>query len=428
MFNDERINLTSGKIYRNTIIFSTLYSLFYLIFISIYNFSIANIINPAITFLTGMICFIYGECILHISEKKDDRYEVSKSNYYYKSFLIFLINIFLGFAITIAIFFRFPSNIAPNNYLLNIEILNFIFLAYQFKKNDINFNYSFIALDNHEYYKCVLNNILKILIFTFFAYILIFIISIFFYFQAFITFGITFLVAALISFFSLAILYFILSWIEKVLYNEYNDYHSYSKSLLIIFLFFVFFTILLNLTNLYMLMVSTGDIKVEVESLGAFISKLSLQSNYYSYYTNGFLALAFCNLLLYFKKDKSCHLFIQVLIFIILTQIIYNELAPLVLSTHMSEQMILLLMKIRSIIATTLTYIYNIFMLLLAIFMVKNLRFSVWIIVYSSLAIFVSIIDLIDKNSLYLIFPLWNIISAIILTLIMIKVKGKISI
>ena len=67
MFNDERINLTSGKIYRNTIIFSTLYSLFYLIFISIYNFSIANIINPAITFLTGMICFIYGECILHIS-------------------------------------------------------------------------------------------------------------------------------------------------------------------------------------------------------------------------------------------------------------------------------------------------------------------------------------------------------------------------
>ena len=126
MFDDERITITCGKIFRKGILIATILSF---LFIILKSFTFINFFSVETLFLnTGELCiFFVGIYILIVGEfndqfgvEKDERYYSEKFQYYIKKSKLFLIVSLLGFAISIPFFIRFPesSSVPVNTFCL----------------------------------------------------------------------------------------------------------------------------------------------------------------------------------------------------------------------------------------------------------------------------------------------------------------------
>lgn len=423
MFDDERINFYLGNIYRKSIIISLLFSMLYLALVCFGFFSFSSIINPLIVILTTTICLIYGKILTSKEKTKDERYYKIKSQYYLKSSYIILISFIVGFILSVCLSFNKDVGYAPNTYLIIMEIINFIFLSYQFKKNDIYFNYSFIDSTKSQYYKKVWKNILKLAKYVLILYLVIFLISIIFYIKAFITFLILYLLAGLISIGSLSLTYFIISWIDKVLYDEKENKKNFSYSLLISMLFYLLFFLLTTFLQIYLIAIGKSDITINSNYLGATLANLNLQIKYYSYYQIAFICMSLANLLTYLNNKSKSFKIVEVLIVFLLLNLVTSFLLPLIFNKLIDINFIFF--QINNYINYFFSITSEIIILFLFIFLYKEYHYTKWLILLGSLFLLNTILFIIGNNIhyLYIFYYIVEIIESIILLINIIKIK-----
>lgn len=173
MFNDERINLQIGRIYKRGIIAAVVLAVFWMVTRSVYWLVLTDYVTPQelfVTFIPDGIVLFTGLIILLIdvllfAGKTDERKVFLKSKYYRGATWFFLGSIFLGFILNVPYYFiasLFTRNeSAINSLLYCLLVLGAIYLVYSFRKHQICFNYAFVEDEDKGYYSKVLMNILK---------------------------------------------------------------------------------------------------------------------------------------------------------------------------------------------------------------------------------------------------------------------------
>ena len=219
MFNDERINNESGKIYRNGIIIATLVSLIYGILKAIcfgLNRFFVLSFTEVFIIVSGVIILIIGE-IHYVG--RDERATYERHDFYLKAGKIFIICALSGYALSIPFNVANTTvNIATNDLIIALEVLGFIYFFWSFKSRDINFNYSFIAENKKSYYVHVFSNIGKL------AGVLAVVFSVSIVADLFIHKDIVSLISIIVGYvgsvLGLAIEYLFISVVEKITYDE----------------------------------------------------------------------------------------------------------------------------------------------------------------------------------------------------------------
>ncbi|MDE6408594.1 MAG: hypothetical protein K2K50_08350 [Anaeroplasmataceae bacterium] len=246
MFQDERINKESGRIYRNCILFSLVIILMicivkFIYYASIKEFQFPYIIAEVVLLLDSIAILGIGE--LHLVTKiKDELFYYKRYKYYKKAILVYLSIGLLGFAIALP--FEYNNHfmdISSQSLLIHLESFGFLFLVFSFKRARINFNYSFIEENNTIYWKKVAWNIFKL----FLLHIVFLVVSLIFnivivghnYLNIFKFFAVSFL--------SLAFIYILISFVERVS-NDCIVNEKKNNALLIVgglplFIYFVYF-------------------------------------------------------------------------------------------------------------------------------------------------------------------------------------------
>ena len=325
MFFDERIESQSGRIFRKGILLAMILTLIFTV-CKVLNYQefvfwdIFSFLAEATVILSGIIILLYGEFFRENSEVKDERYYSEKYAYYNKSAKIFLFCSIGGFAASILVDLTYSSLFPSNFLLLYLELIGFVFISYEFKKNGINFNYSIIDKNNKEYYAAVFKGIGKMALIIVGIYTLPSI-------YALINGGWTpFFAIILICFeciISLGVIYLIISWIEKVSRNEEEKKGKIYKCLLISFSFVIMLSVLKAFSQIYYFAFSTGDIQHDLP-LGQIVAFFSYVNKYFDYYISAFLGLSIATALFHIKgKPRKV---IAWMIGYIYTHIIYGFL------------------------------------------------------------------------------------------------------
>lgn len=224
MFLDERIIVQRGKIFRKLNIIALAFALLYLIsrlniysnvletkFIGLFTTEICTIVCTSLVLLIGELCYK--------SDVSDERIITKKYQFYSLSGKILLFVIIIGYSISMIFHDRRSKyDFPPNDIIILFEIICVVYLYYQFKKNKININYSFIENYNGKYYKEVFKNIGLFALITLLIYAITGVIS------AVLAGGtdtlISFIIAAVISIVALGGHYLLLSFIEKIDYDD----------------------------------------------------------------------------------------------------------------------------------------------------------------------------------------------------------------
>ena len=435
MFKDERIDQCIGKIYRKTMILFTFFSLFYLIVTSIFQFSLVSIINPIVVLISSLIILIYGEFILNRKTIKDERYYSIKSNYYQKAMFSFILSTLVGFIIAVILSFKYPNSNTTNSFLLFMEVISFLFINYQIKKNEINFNYSFINLNNGGYYKRVFKNILKLLVYISIIYLIIFFISliIFFNFKLIISFLIIYITSSLISFVSLSLLYLVLSWMEKINYDEMDQDSKYFKGMLISLIIALSYAFTLIYLITYAIALSKGDIHVNNNQLGTLISNINIAVNYLTYYQIIFFTYAISILFFHLKSTSRSYKWVNIINIYFLISVLYRIFSPIILSSlalHFNNaQSIQLITSINYYLSILFTLIFNLALLLLFINLVKEYQYRKWIIfaiIFFTINDFICSLLTNEIHYLYIYTNIIYLVKYLSISLILVKRKGRI--
>ncbi len=222
MFDDERINLESGRIYQWGILWAVLYTAVFalsrLLFLgnaegvslSLFISEIAVIASGAVILLIGLIRWGFG---------RDERRVAEKHRYYLTAGKVFLIAAVAGYALSIPM--RSQSGLndyAINELLMQLEVLGCVYFFFAFKRRMISFNYTFIHETGRGYYGHVFCNIGKLALYALIPFgaaaVLDFTIHMStLYFNAI---GI----AYALTVYDLGLCYFLLSLLEKLNYDE----------------------------------------------------------------------------------------------------------------------------------------------------------------------------------------------------------------
>lgn len=231
MFSDERIDMLCGKIYRNGIFMTLCVTVLYLIgkcvtlqmhdvncFESVFVF--IGYFFCEITIITGcIIIFLYA--LLKFYGEKDERYHFETSKHYFNSAKILLVVGLSAYVLQLT-FFRDSEYIKiTRNYMgltVVLETLAYVYIYYNFRKNGININYSFIFECKKEYYHRVWKNMLK------FSTVMLIPYAIAAYFELLLNQSVTYMVSVLISYvisvLGLAMEYLCISFVEKRYYDD----------------------------------------------------------------------------------------------------------------------------------------------------------------------------------------------------------------
>lgn len=224
MFLDERIIIQRGKIFRKLNIIAIVFAFVYLV-CRMYIYSLVKAQSNFGLYSTEICTIVCAVIILLIGELyyktniDDERVLTNKYTFYSKNGKTLLFAIIIGYAISM-IFYDNRSNydFETNNIIIMFELVFVVYLYYQFKKNDININYSFIDKTNSQYYLDVLKNIGIFALVTGLIYTIVGVISTVIAGSGEVLVG--FLIAAVISIIILGSHYFLLSVIEKVDYDD----------------------------------------------------------------------------------------------------------------------------------------------------------------------------------------------------------------
>lgn len=282
MFSDERINMQCGKIYRNGIFMTLCVTVLYLIgkcatlqmhdvdcFKSVFAF-IGYFFCEVTIIITCIIIFLCD--LLKFCGEKDERYYFENSNFYLKSAKVLLIAGLSAYVLQLP-FFRDSEYIKITcNYMsliVVLETLAYVYIYYNFRKNGININYSFIFEPKKEYYHRVWKNILK------FSSVMLLPYAFAAYFELLINQSVAYMVSVLISYvisvLGLALEYLFVSFVEKRYYDDEssrilkNGIVISSVILLTFMIFFiisqfVYYAIAYNVFNISSPYISLGEL------------------------------------------------------------------------------------------------------------------------------------------------------------------------
>lgn len=227
MFNDERITIKSGEIFKIAnilaIIISVLFLLSRICIYIVHNDSISFGIfsTEFCTIFSATFILLYGELAFR-SDVKDERCITDKYMFYSKHGKTLLIWILVGYAISmIDSFKRSPSDIAPNYIIFVFQALGVVYFYYMLKKNQININYTFIDNDKKTYYKQVWKLIGYLSLIIICIYMSCGLISMVIY-QSW-EYMLAFIIASVQSIIGLGLQYLLFSFMEKIDYDNENN-------------------------------------------------------------------------------------------------------------------------------------------------------------------------------------------------------------
>ena len=437
MFFDERIESQSGRIFRKGILFAMILTLIFTV-CKVLNYQefvfwdIFSFLAEATVILSGIIILLYGEFFRENSEVKDERYYSEKYAYYNKSAKIFLFCSIGGFAASILVDLTYSSLFPSNFLLLYLELIGFVFISYEFKKNGINFNYSIIDKNNKEYYAAVFKGIGKMALIIVGIYTLPSI-------YALINGGWTpFFAIILICFeciISLGVIYLIISWIEKVSRNEEEKKGKIYKCLLISFSFVIVLSVLKAFSQIYYFAFSTGDIQHDLP-LGQIVAFFSYVNKYFDYYISAFLGLSIATALFHIKgKPRKV---IAWMIGYIYTHIIYgflNEaIFPFVSSLDSkigTEAMVIMrnYAYAKTYISYAIEVCFGILMIILLYALMRQYGYKAWMFILGIVIVAIQIVSFalrLDNGiATYTSIVISDVLQMLLLSGAMITLKGN---
>ena len=437
MFFDERIESQRGRIFRKGILFAMILTLIFTV-CKVLNYQefvfwdIFSFLAEATVILSGIIILLYGEFFRENSEVKDERYYSEKYAYYNKSAKTFLFCSIGGFAASILVDLTYSSLFPSNFLLLYLELIGFVFISYEFKKNGINFNYSIIDKNNKEYYAAVFKGIGKMALIIVGIYTLPSI-------YALINGGwAPFFAIILICFeciISLGVIYLIISWIEKVSRNEEEKKGKIYKCLLISFSFVIVLSVLKAFSQIYYFAFSTGDIQHDLP-LGQIVAFFSYVNKYFDYYISAFLGLSIATALFHIKgKPRKV---IAWMIGYIYTHIIYgflNEaIFPFVSSLDSkigTEAMVIMrnYAYAKTYISYAIEVCFGILMIILLYALMRKYGYKAWMFILGIVIVAIQIVSfalrLDNSIATYTSIVISDVLQMLLLSGAMITLKGN---
>lgn len=436
MFFDERIESQSGKIFRKSILFATILTVIFTI-CKVLNYQefafwdIFSFLAEATVILSGVIILLNGEFFQEHSEVKDERYYSEKYAYYNKAAKTFLFCSIGGFAASILIDLTYSSIFPSNFLLLYLELIGFVFISYEFKKNGINFNYSIIDKNNRDYYAAVFKGIGKMALIILGIYTLPTI-------YALINSGWTAFFAILLicleCIVSLGVIYLIISWIEKVSRNEEERSGKIYKCLLISFSFVVGLSILKAFSQIYYFAFSTGDMQHDIP-LGQIAAFFSYINKYFDYYISAFLGLSIATAL--FHIDGKARKIIAWMIGYIYTHIIYgflnDAIFPIIsnLDTKIGSDAMVLMRNYayaKTYISYAIEVCFGILMIFLLYALMKQYGYKAWSFILGIIIVAIQIVSFVLRldNSIatYTSIVISDVLQMVLLSGTMITLKG----
>ncbi len=397
MFSDERIEQLSGRIFRKGIAAATLLSALFLVckLLSFGKFQFLNLgscLAEITIVLAGIILLTVGELGREHPEIKDERYYTEKFSFYNKAAKIFLIATLAGFAVSVPIHFRKPSDLPANLLLMFLELLGLVFIAHQFKSNGINLNYSIIDESNSVYYMAVLKRMGKL------ALIIAAMYGISGWHSIWLLHGkkgpilLSILLACVASIVSLCTFYFLISWIEKVARNEEETEGKIHKSLLISFCFVMVLGLLNVLSQMAYYMLTTGEWDRHL-TLGQTAALFNYINKYFTYYINAFLGLSLANALIYVagKARKLVGAMIGYVYASIILAFFVLTVFPF-LSHIAQENTIISFSKITNSLTVVLSLVYSVLQIVLFSYFVKVYGYGKWLPVLSAAMVALQIV------------------------------------
>ncbi len=300
MFNDERINAESGKIYQRGILYATLVSLLYGALRGTY-FILAQgrLFLPYL--LTELTIVLFGLGILitgavRFPWKDDERMVADKHRFFLGAGKLFVVAALAGYAVTIPLSRgKAFADMPVNHLILILQVLGYLYFFYTFKTRGISFNYSVIAEEKSTYYRAVFTNIGKLsgalLIAFLFAAMLDLALN-----RSVLGFlGV--LRSGLLSAIGLGLEYWFISWIEKRSYDE-EDTQRLKSGTVIAFLVLIGTFLLSSATVIAYTFIVSGDLSsLPGGNLGELLASLSYTKLYAGYLQNALTAMVLCLLL-----------------------------------------------------------------------------------------------------------------------------------
>lgn len=369
MFNDERINNETNKIFSKAILYATIISTIYLIVkIIVFGFILSSFISALFIVLTGIVILI-----IDYTEYKhynyDERMIHLRMEYYKKASFVFLGMSLLGFAIGIPLQFLFPREVLPMNDLyINLQVLGFIYFVYKFKSKGIYFNYTFIEKEA-GYYKHVFKNILKLAILLGLVYGIAFILSAILLLAKtwIVSVLVSILIAFMISILDLSIVYLFISIIERLTYKSLLNGRKHLNSQVVLGVLIVVSTAI----SFYLRYKLSVLDPTNVTNVALMVTRISKSSQTLSQLGQALLAMLLSNILLQFKdKVKGIGLITLVIIVSTVTALVFNYLPYLeIFSDINNAHKIYLFVNYFNIMMSLISTIGWVF---LTIFLIRN--------------------------------------------------------
>ena len=401
MFYDERIESQSGKIFRKGILFATILAAAFTV-CKVLNYrefvfwDIFSFLAEATVILSGAIVLLYGEFFRERCEEKDERYYSEKFAYYNKAAKKFLFCSIAGFSGSMLVDLTHSSLYPSNFLLLYLELIGFVFISYELKKNGINFNYSIIDKKNREYYAAVFKGIGKMASIIAGIYTLPAI-------YALINGGWSMFFAILLICFecivSLGLIYLIISWIEKVSRNEEEQSGKFYKCLVISFSFVIGLSLLKAFSQIYYFAFATGDVRHNIP-LGQIAAFFSYANKYFDYYISAFLGLSVSTAL--FHIEGRPRKVIAWMVGYIYTHIIYGFLNDTIfpfisnLDSKIGAEAMVLMRNYayaKTFISYAIEVCFGILMILLFYTLMKQYGYKAWLFILGIIIVVIQIVN-----------------------------------
>lgn len=306
MLNDET-NVKIGTIFKKAnILVIIIASIFFVVRAILYvldsvlPFPISQFSIELISILGSSGILLFGK--FYYTNENDEAIIHKKYTFYIQASKYLLIAIIFGYTISsLASFKRIGFDFPPSTIIFVYQIFGLIYLYFQFKKNNININYSFINSDNKSYYLNVLKRILYFLGISIAIYFVCGLIFFFRYrpFFEIISNAIICIIIPICFIIGIGLEYLFLSFLEKI---EYDNKGNHLKiSYLISGIILVLLFLCLSLVNLAISYISFKEDIPNLESVYIILYNSSTNIEYIIYF---FIILTLSFFVPYFYNNK----------------------------------------------------------------------------------------------------------------------------
>lgn len=374
--NDERVIKESGKISRNVIITSTILMILLFIFVLASNgyvFKIQNHLLESAFLISALCILLFGE-LYYLGYRRDERIAQNKWNFYYNSIKYVIGAYFFGFSLNMIYYLKNvgSSNLPPNYISLFMEIVIGIVYYFNIKTKNINLNYKFIDSLKKDYYITVLKNIGKLSLLIIGFYMISCVIEIIIFTNA--SHIIILLVAGIISALSVGLQYLLMSFIEKVDY----DNNGLSKIPFIVF-YGIYIALLLGANVLFLY--ETKNLKF-ASNPGQVLARASTHYNYSQYISYLLLGISLSYLMEFLNNKKFKTIFTINILFIIFE--IFIEIVKLILFRTIELEQLSTVFSIISLCFIIITAIINV---VLNICLIKEAKLNKALLIVASVVL-----------------------------------------